>query len=101
MAWNDHSPVPPTCPKIDAALSLINSVYNSGCEMERAILDQIEQRIEEIRTHNSDLRTWGNEQWKEAERLEIENDNLRTKVERLEKEVDNLNDEVNALNLAL
>jgi len=69
--------------------------------MERAILDQIEQRIEEIRTHNSDLRTWGNEQWKEAERLEIENDNLRTKVERLEKEVDNLNDEVNALNLAL
>lgn len=101
MAWKDNSPVPVTCPKIDNVIGRINRVYRSSEPMEKEDLQRLEEWLEEIRTHNSDLRTWGNEQYKEAERLEVENSNLTDEVEQLKKEIDNLKDEVNTINSTL
>lgn len=77
---HDNSPVNLTCPTIDNIIS----------------------KIEEIRSMNSDLRVWGNEQYDRAEALEndlctaqaklddaqFEIKELSTKISELEKELD-------------
>lgn len=108
MRYRDNAPVPHTCPKINDVIDFIKSIdwdlededeANFAYEAKNAL-----NVMEEIRSANDALRTWGNELCQEKDDLEGERDDLNKIIEdlqsekaRLQSELDELTDEVNTL----
>lgn len=88
--YRDHAPVNATCPKIDKVINKLNRIYNSNEEINASELGELEKAMEEIRRDNAQLRAWGNEQWREVERLEVEVSNLENERENLKDELEDL-----------
>ena len=65
--YNDNAPIGHTCPKIDSVISIIHALYMSSEEMTKQEYADFEKLMEEIRSANSTLREWGNEENKKAE----------------------------------
>lgn len=110
-----------TCKDIDAAKSELDAVkdflhdlgsgnltlneINEGAEKHHAALEAIiNQSMESLRTANSELRDYGEEQHERAEKLEKERDQFerectdkQEKIEELESEVVELKDQISEL----
>ena len=95
--YNDNAPIGHTCPKIDSVISNIHSIYMSSEEITKHEYVQFEKLMEEIRSANSTLREWGNEENKKAEEFEKDFDRANRQVEDLEAEVMELKDEIKEL----
>lgn len=95
-------PVPPTCSYIDEALSDINDVIDTlsivNEKLESSTLDHCiimlkgvsnsTGKLEELRTQNSELREWGEDQHEEAGDYEEKYNELRDQVETLESDLE-------------
>lgn len=78
MGKRDNAPVPHTCPKIDEVISAIKSVEwgdNSFWDETRLV-----ELMEEIRSANDSLRTWGNEKHKECDELQDQVSDYEQKI---------------------
>jgi chromosome segregation ATPase len=93
----DNAPIGHTCPKIDSVISSIHSLYLSSEEMSKKEYEDFEKLMEEIRSANSTLREWGNEQCDRAEEFEKDLDNSQREVDYLKNEVEELKSEVTQL----
>ena len=86
---SDESGVPDTCKFIDAAISEIDSCECGECNSYIA-----KQNLEKVRSYNSDLRQWGNDQYEKVTQLEQayedamqEIEDLREQIKELEREL--------------
>ena len=70
MAY-DNAPVGNTCPTIDEVIAFIDSIVPDE-NLERQEIEHIKNLIEDIRSANSQLREWGNDNHERAETLEEE-----------------------------
>lgn len=93
----DNAPIGHTCPKIDSIISTIHSLYMSSEEMSKSQYTEFEKLMEEIRSANSTLREWGNEQYERADEMEKDYDYAQNKVSDLEQEIESLKSEVKQL----
>lgn len=82
-----REPVGNTCPTINSAISYIDQVKNATKDI-YYWCEQAETELEELRSANDALRTWGND---EAERV----DELEDKVYDLEAQIEELKEELN------
>lgn len=92
---------------IDGVLSTIRNLEGSDDGISSTEMKYLETTLEKIRSHNEELRKWGNEQYERAEELEKDlNDKQRTvdgledDVSELKKEVRNLENEIESLSLS-
>lgn len=93
--YRDQSGIPNTCPKIDEVISAIKSVGWSEDEFhsEKCLI----ATMEEIRSANSSLRDWGNEQFSEKENAESDRDYHEKEVAEKNEEIKNLKSEIKEL----
>ena len=93
----DNSPVPHTCPKINEVINFIKSIHWDLEDEDEAYFDNegklILDVLEEIRSANDSLRTWGNELYQEKDDLEDERDDLNRIIEGLQSDISDLKDE--------
>jgi peptidoglycan hydrolase CwlO-like protein len=90
MAYkHNREPVKNTCPTIDSAIGYIDQVKNATKDL-YYWCEQAESDLEDLRSANDALRSWGSE---EAERV----DELENTVSELELEIENLKDEIKSL----
>lgn len=83
--YNDNAPVGHTCPLIDSVISFVeNNTDNGVSEIEKKEIIEV---LEKIRSANDQLRTWGNELYKEKE--EIESD-FEYEIKELKGRIDDL-----------
>jgi len=98
--YTDNAPIDNTCPKIDSVISFIKGIgWNLEDEDELLLSKEskaIIEVLEEIRTANSTLREWGNQEFQEKEYFEKERDEMEGKIKDLEKEIKSLEDDLNA-----
>lgn len=94
----DYTGVPQTCPLIDKVIDFLDSLsafdMPDGYEADRK---QMEATLEKIRSMNSDLRDFGNEQYKEFEAMEKDRDYYQDRCKELEKEIEYKNEEIKDL----
>lgn len=76
---SDETGVPHTCPLIDSVIAILDDVDLDEAQM--AKMD-----MESIRSHNSDLREFGNKEYQRAENLQREVDDLQLRAEELNRE---------------
>lgn len=93
----DNAPVGHTCPKIDSVISMVHSLYLSSEEMSKQEYTEFEKLMEEIRSANSTLREWGNEENQKAEEFEKDLDYANRKIDDLTEEVEALKVEIKEL----
>lgn len=109
MAWRnknrDNAPIGQTCPMIDSVLSRIGRIYQDDEPISKADLAELEALMEKIRSANSTLRDWGNEQCNLAMDYEDEvdeerrkNDDLSRQIASLESEIKDLENELHSQN---
>ena len=84
--YNDNAPVGHTCPLIDKVISFL---YSIDCEeVQQNDIKTCINVLEEIRSANDQLRTWGNELYKEKDEMEsdfeYEIKELKVKIDDLE-----------------
>jgi len=87
----DNSSIPQTCPLINDVIEFID--YSHEIEDKEELIAQSKVFIdvmEDIRKHNEDLRSWGNEMYIEKEYREKEIENLNSKIEDLLNEINEL-----------
>ena len=94
---SDASPVPQTCPKIDSAISIVHGIYIDYEDFSKQTYVDFEKTMEEIRSANSTLREWGNEEYKRANEMEDERDDLLRMVDDLKSEIGSLKSEIKEL----
>lgn len=98
--YTDNAPIGNTCPKIDSVISFINGIKWDLEDEDEEILSreskEIIEVLEEIRTANSTLREWGNQEFQDKEYLEKERDEMEGKIQELEKEIKSLEDDLSA-----
>lgn len=88
MRNKDNAPVPHTCPKIDEVISAIKSVeWTEDSYWDEARLIEL---MEEIRSANDSLRTWGNEKHKECDELQDQVDDYEKEIKSLKSEIEEL-----------
>lgn len=95
----DNAPVGKTCPIIDKVISFIQSIDYEGMNM--SDYSNALDRMEEIRSANGALRDWGNEEYKRAEELESELDNVKSELEDALNEIKELNSQIKELETEL
>lgn len=83
----DHSPVGHTCPSIDTIISYLDRLPQDFDSISHREVKDMIYILEELRSQNSTLRDWGNEQYTLREDLEGEVDELLGKIETLENEL--------------
>lgn len=81
----DHTDIPNTCPFIDNVIRFIDSIDFDDDMSDEAV--SICKILEEIRTHNSDLRDFGNEQYNRAEELNDDCNSYKETINELEYEI--------------
>ncbi|WP_208630916.1 hypothetical protein, partial [Ralstonia insidiosa] len=114
MRRGDNAPVGQTCPLIDEVISTIdNAAERVLAEMDQESIPSATQNIvaefmvdlvaltqgrqsllERIRSANDELRTWGNDEYRQRADVEDERDALERKVSALEDEVADLKAEL-------
>jgi len=82
----DNSPVNSTCPEINSATESISSIRDTLLEQIEE-LNYLSKGLEKLRTENSDLRTWGNEQYDRVEELEKELKGANKEIDELKREL--------------
>lgn len=92
----DNSLVSQTCPEINNASSTIDSIESNLSE-QIVELRALDKGLEKLRTENSDLRTWGNEQYDRAEELEKELTVANKEIEELKQGLRELGKDYNEL----
>lgn len=95
----DNAPVSQTCPKIDDVINSLKELYKSSEEMSSRELTDLENTMEKIRSDNSDLRSWGNEQYDRAEELEKEMEYYKDLAEGYKSEITELKQEIKDLSI--
>jgi benzoyl-CoA reductase/2-hydroxyglutaryl-CoA dehydratase subunit BcrC/BadD/HgdB len=91
MPRNDNTGVPQTCPYIDEVIRFIEDVkWQEGQEDDAQTVVEICKTLEKIRSMNTDLRDFGNQEYKRAEEAESDRDYYEKQVKSLEDEVENL-----------
>lgn len=93
----DNAPVPHTCPKIDDVIGIVTEIYRVDEPITKGELQNIEKQMEDIRTANSKLREWGNEEYERAEELEKDRDYYQDLSEKYESEIADLKAEIDSL----
>lgn len=94
---DDNAPIGHTCPKIDSVIQAIHSLYISSEEMTRQQYTDFEKLMEEIRSANSTLREWGNEECRRADELEKDLDDANRQLDNLKEEIESLKSEIKEL----
>lgn len=99
MARNkDNAPVENTCPKIDQVIGFLEKVYWDLPDDEKCFeCEQIVKVMEKIRKDNSDLRTWGNEEYNSKYEYEEEIKNLKADLSVMIDEIKDLKAEIETL----
>lgn len=97
MRRGDNAPIGHTCPIIDDVITQIHSLYLSSEAMSKPEYTSFEILMEKIRSANTTLREWGNEQCNLAQEYENDLDNEKRKGEDLQDEVDSLKSEIKEL----
>jgi benzoyl-CoA reductase/2-hydroxyglutaryl-CoA dehydratase subunit BcrC/BadD/HgdB len=91
MPKNDNTGVPQTCPYIDEVIAFIEAIkWQEGQEDDAQTVIEICKTLEKIRSMNTDLRDFGNQEYKRAEEAESDRDYYEKQVKSLEDEVENL-----------
>ena len=83
--YSDQAPVGHTCPLIDKVISFLDSI-----DCEEVNQNEIKTTInvlEEIRSANDSLRTWGNELYKEKDEMESD---FEYEIKDLKRKIDDL-----------
>lgn len=83
----DNAPAPHTCPMIDEVIRAINSVEWKDSYWSK---NELFELTEDIRSANSTLRSWGNEQYDECENLKDKIYDLENDLKCKNKEIENL-----------
>ena len=109
--YNDNAPIGHTCPIIDNVISRMESSKEEAdyislhpeedsSEEANTISNEIKiaiLEIEDVRSANSELRDWGNEEYSRAEEAEKERDEAIRDKEYLQEEIDELKAEIKEL----
>jgi predicted RNase H-like nuclease (RuvC/YqgF family) len=97
----DNAPVPHTCPKIDKVISFLENIdWDTDNEDERDLSIECKEMVdvmEEIRTANDALRTWGNEECNYKNEYEEEKRELEREVKNLKSDLSDMIDEIKDL----
>lgn len=116
MSRRNTEPVKHTCPDINKIIATITDIVKSmdACVKDDDINDLIDWihdwsgeltsigfgricLMEDLRSSNDALRTWGNELYSEAEQLDSEIDRLQNSISQLEEEIIELKEEIEEL----
>ena len=109
--YNDNAPIGHTCPIIDNVIGKMESAKNEAeyifkhpeedsSEEANTILGEMVdaiKEIEDVRSANSELRDWGNEEYSRAEEAEGERDEAIKDKEYLQEEIDELKAKIEKL----
>jgi chromosome segregation ATPase len=116
MSWNrrySREPLGHTCPRVNNAQSEISGIVNDlesvDCSEEDKVilndaitsLNSLSEDLENLRTDNSTLRDWGNEEAKKADDFEKELDETRDQLSEMETDRDHYKDRVAELEAEL
>ena len=93
----DNAPIGHTCPKIDDVISMVHNWYSDAEEITKSDYQIFEKKMEEIRSANSTLREWGNEQCLLAEQWEDDLNSANNQISDLKDEIESLKDELKFL----
>lgn len=93
----DNAPIGHTCPKIDSVISIVYDWYNSSDEIPGREYEKFVNFMEGIRSANSTLRDWGNEQCQLAEEFESDLDDAKDQISDLKSEIEDLKQELKSL----
>jgi chromosome segregation ATPase len=113
--YTDNAPIRHTCPIIDNVIGKMESAkYEAECISEHSEEDSSEyantirgelidaiNEIEDVRSANSELRAWGNEECNRAEEAEGERDEAIRDKEYLQEEIDELKAKIEELETQL
>ena len=109
--YNDNAPIGHTCPIIDSVIGKMESAKNEADYISKhpeedsieeantilgELIDAIKE-IEDVRSANSELRDWGNEEYNRAEEAEGERDEAIKDKEYLQEEIDELKAKIEEL----
>lgn len=98
MPRNDNTGVPQTCPYINDVIRFIEGInWCEDQEDDAQGVTEVIKTLEKIRSMNSDLRDFGNQEYKRAEEAEKDRDYYEKQVRCLEDEVANLEKTVKEL----
>lgn len=101
MGWrSNEEPVGNTCPIIDSVIRDVNDIYNSienPDDSNERDLKNILDHMEEIRSANSSLRSWGNDLIQERDDKQKTIDELEKKIGILEANYESLESERDSL----
>ena len=113
---NDNAPIGYTCPIINSVIDRMKLAKNEADYISKhsqeedstggasIILEELSNAIEEIedvRSANSELRDWGNEEYNRAEEVERERDEAIRDKEYLQEEIDELKVKIEELETQL
>jgi septal ring factor EnvC (AmiA/AmiB activator) len=93
----DNAPIKNTCPLIDKIINQVDDWYRSSEEIPKLGYADFEKSMEEIRSANSTLREWGNDECKRANDLEKELDSAKDEIEKLNDKIESLKSEIKDL----
>jgi len=86
--YSDNAPIGHTCPLINKVIDFLNSIDSN--DVSESEIEATIAVLEEIRSANDTLRTWGNEMYKEREGFESDIDDLNRTVTGLKDDLENL-----------
>lgn len=106
----DYAPIRNTCPTIDKIIGCLDEIggeagyikdnhedFNSEVEYINRLINKSKDLLEDVRSANSTLRDWGNEEHERANRAEEEAGRNLDEVESLKDEVKSLYEEIASL----
>lgn len=92
--WNkDRCPVGNTCPFIDDVLDFLKNIEN----LEDSDYKWIKKQLENLRTQNSALRDWGNDEQNKVNELKSEAEKAERKISDLESTVSDFEERIKEL----
>lgn len=93
----DNSPVGQTCPIIDDVISMAHAWYSGSEVVSKSEYQDFEKKMEKIRSANSTLREWGNEQYYNSDSLESDLDDANKEISNLQSEIEYLRKQISKL----
>lgn len=81
-----RAPVKNTCPDIDKVIDCVTGARDN--------LYGLERTMEQLRSDNSALRDWGNDEANRVDELESEQEELRNEIDELKREIERLNSQL-------
>ena len=93
----DNAPIGNTCPLIDDCISDVYNWVQQSDEISKREYDKWEVKMEKLRSDNSILRDWGNEECMRAYEFEKDLDSANNQISDLKDEIESLKDELKSL----